>query len=138
MIGVEPAGNAARLAIRAQSAAPSARPSACRQRRSLPLLASRSQLVFPPSRQQVPSLPPRLRPVTASSSTAQESSSGTFVHGWSTANLAGDLFGGLTAAVVALPLALAFGVAAGAQQRGWMALPCKTEYQTEPQHDGAP
>jgi SulP family sulfate permease len=32
----------------------------------------------------------------------------------STANLRGDLFGGLTAAVVALPLALAFGVASGA------------------------
>ena len=47
------------------------------------------------------------------STTAQEPSSGTFVHGWSTANIAGDLFGGFTAAVVALPLALAFGVAAG-------------------------
>jgi SulP family sulfate permease len=31
-----------------------------------------------------------------------------------TANLRGDLFGGLTAAIVALPLALAFGVASGA------------------------
>ena len=52
--------------------------------------------------------------VAASTSTAApESSSASFVHGWSTANLAGDLFGGLTAAVVALPLALAFGVAAG-------------------------
>jgi len=29
-------------------------------------------------------------------------------------NLTGDVFGGLTAAVVALPLALAFGVASGA------------------------
>ena len=29
-------------------------------------------------------------------------------------NLRGDLYGGLTAAVVALPLALAFGVASGA------------------------
>lgn len=29
-------------------------------------------------------------------------------------NIRGDVFGGLTAAVVALPLALAFGVASGA------------------------
>lgn len=36
------------------------------------------------------------------------------VHGLSFDNLRGDLFGGLTAAVVALPLALAFGVASGA------------------------
>jgi len=35
------------------------------------------------------------------------------VHGWSLGNLRGDIFGGLTAAVVALPLALAFGVASG-------------------------
>lgn len=35
------------------------------------------------------------------------------IHGWSLANLKGDIFGGLTAAVVALPLALAFGVASG-------------------------
>lgn len=35
------------------------------------------------------------------------------IHGWSVANLKGDIFGGLTAAVVALPLALAFGVASG-------------------------
>ena len=34
--------------------------------------------------------------------------------GSGTANIRGDLFGGLTAAVVALPLALAFGVASGA------------------------
>ena len=33
-----------------------------------------------------------------------------------TANLRGDLFGGLTAAIVALPLALAFGVASGRNQ----------------------
>ena len=32
----------------------------------------------------------------------------------STRNLRGDAFGGLTAAVVALPMALAFGVASGA------------------------
>jgi len=31
----------------------------------------------------------------------------------STKNLSGDLFGGLTAAIVALPLALAFGVQSG-------------------------
>jgi len=36
------------------------------------------------------------------------------VHGLRLDNLRGDLFGGLTAAVVALPLALAFGVASGA------------------------
>jgi len=36
------------------------------------------------------------------------------VHGLRFDNLRGDLFGGLTAAVVALPLALAFGVASGA------------------------
>lgn len=35
------------------------------------------------------------------------------IHGWSVKNLRGDIFGGLTAAVVALPLALAFGVASG-------------------------
>jgi SulP family sulfate permease len=35
------------------------------------------------------------------------------VHGLHFNNLRGDLFGGLTAAVVALPLALAFGVASG-------------------------
>lgn len=35
------------------------------------------------------------------------------IHGLSFANLKGDIFGGLTAAVVALPLALAFGVASG-------------------------
>lgn len=35
------------------------------------------------------------------------------VHGWSIRYLKGDIFGGLTAAVVALPLALAFGVASG-------------------------
>ena len=123
MNGSRPAGVTQRLAIRAQHAPPcsSARPS-CRQR---PLLASYTQPICPPSRQQVPSQPARLCPVAASSSTAQEPSSGTFVHGWSTANLAGDLFGGVTAAVVALPLALAFGVAAGAQQHGWMAPPTK-------------
>lgn len=36
------------------------------------------------------------------------------VYGFSTDNLKGDIFGGLTAAVVALPLALAFGVSSGA------------------------
>ena len=36
-----------------------------------------------------------------------------FVHGLRFDNLRGDLFGGLTAAIVALPLALAFGVASG-------------------------
>lgn len=36
------------------------------------------------------------------------------VHGLHFGNLRGDIFGGLTAAVVALPLALAFGVASGA------------------------
>lgn len=36
------------------------------------------------------------------------------VHGLSFDNVRGDIFGGLTAAVVALPLALAFGVASGA------------------------
>jgi sulfate permease, SulP family len=35
------------------------------------------------------------------------------VHGFHLKNLRGDIFGGLTAAVVALPLALAFGVASG-------------------------
>ena len=34
-------------------------------------------------------------------------------HGFNISNLRGDFFGGLTAAVVALPLALAFGVASG-------------------------
>ena len=34
--------------------------------------------------------------------------------GYGSRNLQGDLFGGITAAVVALPLALAFGVASGA------------------------
>ncbi|MBL1142087.1 MAG: SulP family inorganic anion transporter [Proteobacteria bacterium] len=37
-----------------------------------------------------------------------------FIHGFSLDNLRGDIYGGLTAAVVALPLALAFGVASGA------------------------
>ena len=37
-----------------------------------------------------------------------------FVHGLTFDNIQGDLFGGLTAAVVALPLAMAFGVASGA------------------------
>jgi len=36
-----------------------------------------------------------------------------FIHGFSLNNLRGDIYGGLTAAVVALPLALAFGVASG-------------------------
>ena len=35
-----------------------------------------------------------------------------FIHGFHRRNLKGDLLGGLTAAVVALPLALAFGNAA--------------------------
>ncbi len=35
------------------------------------------------------------------------------VNGWRTDNLANDIYGGLTASVVALPLALAFGVASG-------------------------
>ena len=35
------------------------------------------------------------------------------INGWRTDNLIGDMYGGLTAAVVALPLALAFGVASG-------------------------
>ena len=35
------------------------------------------------------------------------------IHGFHLKNLRGDIFGGLTAAVVALPLALAFGVASG-------------------------
>ena len=34
-------------------------------------------------------------------------------HGFNLDNLRGDFFGGLTAAVVALPLALAFGVSSG-------------------------
>ncbi len=37
-----------------------------------------------------------------------------FIHGFTLDNLRGDIYGGLTAAVVALPLALAFGVASGA------------------------
>ena len=36
------------------------------------------------------------------------------VHGLHFRNVKGDLFGGITAAVVALPLALAFGVSSGA------------------------
>ena len=36
------------------------------------------------------------------------------VHGLHFDNLRGDLYGGLTAAVVAVPLALAFGVSSGA------------------------
>lgn len=36
-----------------------------------------------------------------------------FVHGFTLDNLKGDIYGGLTAAVVALPLALAFGVTSG-------------------------
>ena len=36
------------------------------------------------------------------------------VHGLHFNNLRGDFFGGLVAAVIALPLALAFGVASGA------------------------
>ena len=36
------------------------------------------------------------------------------IHGLHFNNIRGDIFGGLTAAVVALPLALAFGVASGA------------------------
>ena len=36
-----------------------------------------------------------------------------FTHGFTLENLKGDVYGGLTAAVVALPLALAFGVASG-------------------------
>ena len=38
----------------------------------------------------------------------------TLIHGLDFRNLRGDIYGGLTAAVVALPLALAFGVASGA------------------------
>ena len=38
----------------------------------------------------------------------------TLIHGFRLDNLRGDIFGGVTAAVVALPLALAFGVASGA------------------------
>jgi len=38
----------------------------------------------------------------------------TLIHGLRFDNIRGDIFGGLTAAVVALPLALAFGVASGA------------------------
>lgn len=37
-----------------------------------------------------------------------------FINGFSLSNLRGDIFGGLTAAVVALPIALAFGVTSGA------------------------
>ena len=37
----------------------------------------------------------------------------TIFHGFENNTLRGDFFGGLTAAVVALPLALAFGVASG-------------------------
>ena len=37
-----------------------------------------------------------------------------FIHGFSLNNIRGDIYGGLTAAVVALPLALAFGVTSGA------------------------
>ncbi len=36
------------------------------------------------------------------------------IHGWHLHNVRGDIFGGLTAAIVALPLALAFGVSSGA------------------------
>ena len=36
------------------------------------------------------------------------------IHGLRFDNLLGDIFGGMTTAVVALPLALAFGVASGA------------------------
>ena len=36
------------------------------------------------------------------------------IHGWHLNNVRGDIFGGLTAAIVALPLALAFGVSSGA------------------------
>ncbi|MEE9447541.1 MAG: SulP family inorganic anion transporter, partial [Arenicellales bacterium] len=38
----------------------------------------------------------------------------TLIHGLHFNNIRGDIFGGLTAAVVALPLALAFGVSSGA------------------------
>lgn len=70
-------------------------------------------------------------PIAAASSrskTAEESS--TIISAWTTAtstpkagwifnhisryNIRGDFFGGLTAAVIALPMALAFGVASGA------------------------
>jgi len=37
-----------------------------------------------------------------------------FIHGFSLNNIRGDIYGGLTTAVVALPLALAFGVTSGA------------------------
>jgi len=36
------------------------------------------------------------------------------IHNWRFDNLNGDIFGGITAAIVALPLALAFGVQSGA------------------------
>ena len=36
------------------------------------------------------------------------------IHNWRFDNLHGDIFGGITAAIVALPLALAFGVQSGA------------------------
>ena len=36
------------------------------------------------------------------------------VHNWRFNNLRGDMFGGITAGIVALPLALAFGVQSGA------------------------
>ena len=57
-------------------------------------------------------------PVSAQATSAQftptkSSGMSRLINGWRTDNLIGDIYGGLTAAVVALPLALAFGVASG-------------------------
>lgn len=64
-------------------------------------------------------LPPRVGHLAATASTVgsvtspEQSILRRFIHGWTTQNLRQDIFGGITAAVVAVPLALAFGVASG-------------------------
>lgn len=48
-----------------------------------------------------------------SSETPDQGEEFQLIHGWRSDNVKNDIFGALTAAVVALPLALAFGVASG-------------------------
>lgn len=53
------------------------------------------------------------QPARAQAAPTRPSLMSRLINGWRTDNLIGDMYGGLTAAVVALPLALAFGVASG-------------------------
>ena len=73
------------------------------------------------SRSNTPRCPSRVQryvrasaqPARAQAAPTRPSFMSRLINGWRTDNLIGDMYGGLTAAVVALPLALAFGVASG-------------------------